>query len=237
MQQLRVLQAVCTQPINSTYLSTVEAGLVQLPAGHLEAQRALGLHLLNVYRQQGREADAARLYAYVWQRRGRDAELANHLQLDAVSRHLIGRLPFVNPPAEADLVVLREVAASGTASARLACSTLRFYEPACRCVLKPETQPAATALATTDVANASLMLGQAYPNPAHTAVRLPYTTTRPAQLVCYDAQGRRVHTQALVTGTSEAVLPVQGWAEGLYLVTLVVDGQVRASQRVVVAHQ
>ncbi len=58
----------------------------------------------------------------------------------------------------------------------------------------------------------------------------------PAQLVAYDALGRQVHTQSLAAGAGEAVVPVQAWAEGPYLLTLVADGRVVARQRVAVVH-
>ena len=236
-QQHRLMRMVCAQPTEASSLAAIEMGINRLSISNLTVQQVLGLHLLHAYERQGKASDSDRLYAYVWQRRGDDAELTNYLRWYAASRH--AGAPS-RPLAEADRVLLREAAVSATTSARPACNLLRFYEPTCRCVLQPEAVNSSALTGRTNSRTNSIIgtaLGTAYPNPARTLVHLPYKITgSAAQLVCYDLLGRRVYTQALSTGTGEAMLPVQGWAEGLYLVTLVIDGQVTAQQRVNVLH-
>ncbi|GAA4351540.1 hypothetical protein GCM10023185_10270 [Hymenobacter saemangeumensis] len=79
----------------------------------------------------------------------------------------------------------------------------------------------------------------AYPNPATDQLTLPYRLppgARTARLLVHDALGRAVHAQALDPRQPQAVLPLAGWPPGLYLFSLLVDGQVRGRQRVAVAH-
>lgn len=58
------------------------------------------------------------------------------------------------------------------------------------------------------------------PNPADevTTLRLSAATTAPSILEVFDAQGRRMHVQALSRNTSALMLDAGGWVPGIYLV-------------------
>lgn len=58
------------------------------------------------------------------------------------------------------------------------------------------------------------------PNPADevTTLRFSAATTAPSILEVFDAQGRRMHVQALSRNTSALILDAGGWVPGIYLV-------------------
>lgn len=173
---------------------------------------------------------------------GQDAELTNYLRYMEATGHLGSVLPRPGHElAAADRALLRQVAASGTSIARLACPLLRFYEPRCVCRQQSETA-VTTALASRPNSQKSggFGLSAAYPNPAQTTLHLPFVLpagTQQAEVVAYDLTGRRVATLALSGAAAEAHITVADWASGLYNLALIADGKVLDNQRVSVTHE
>ena len=240
--QKTLLAEAATACERTQNLALLENGLHPLAASQPSLYTAGALLLLNAYRHAQQEPAAQRVLADL-QRRDtqQDVELTNYLRYMEATGHLGSVLPRPGRTlAPADQALLRQAAASGTAIARLACSLLRFYEPRCACRLLPETTDA-TALATgTGKQNAGALLGPAYPNPAQNILHLPYVLphgSAAGEIVVYDAMGRRVAAKPLAGTSGEAQLPVQTWADGLYNLVLLAEGQVVSSQRIAIAHE
>lgn len=73
------------------------------------------------------------------------------------------------------------------------------------------------------------------PNPAHdrTTVRLPATALAPVLLEVIDAHGRRIHVQAVASGTSAIALDTGGWLTGMYLVRIAGPGFAHSARMIV----
>jgi len=105
-----------------------------------------------------------------------------------------------------------------------------------------EAQTSTTLNETLDVLlvgnQSEVMLGQNQPNPFNTHTTIEYflpSTTKAANLVMYDMQGRKLKTVALNTyGQKAAVnLKVEDVAAGTYSYSLEVDGKVYEAKKMV----
>ena len=78
-----------------------------------------------------------------------------------------------------------------------------------------------------------------YPNPARESVMLSYDVGQSADRVSFtvtDVAGRVVHEQVLASVAGSVQVDTQGWASGVYLCRLVVDGAVGGLRRMVIMH-
>ena len=78
-----------------------------------------------------------------------------------------------------------------------------------------------------------------YPNPARESVMLSYDVGQSAGRVSFtvaDVAGRVVHEQVLTSIAGSVQVDTQGWASGVYLCRLVVDGAVGGVRRMVITH-
>ena len=78
-----------------------------------------------------------------------------------------------------------------------------------------------------------------YPNPASESVTLSYDVGQSAGRVSFtvaDVAGRVVHEQVLASVAGRVQVDTQGWASGVYLCRLVVDGAVGGLRRMVIMH-
>lgn len=79
-------------------------------------------------------------------------------------------------------------------------------------------------------------LGEPYPNPANGAVAVPYElgNSGSVHLVVTDAVGRMVHNEMLTFTSGTAYLNTESWADGIYFITLVSDGEAFARKKMMV---
>ena len=217
----------------------LETYLTSLPQTASWVHATLSGWLLRYYRTKHREPDAQRVRTALLARHHADLEVSSFVQLSDALAHLSHPVDPLAPPAPADVTALRQVAASGTASARVACPVARRYAPACPC--RFFGADAAKVLAkkrNLNAASVSLM-GAAYPNPVGEWVQIPYTLPAghgPVYLEVRNTLGQLVRRVALPSGSGEARIGVGALAAGLYQVALVGAGQPLATQRLSVNH-
>jgi len=216
----------------------LEAYAAQLPDQDRLIYAPLTMGLMSHYEQSGMENDVRRLAASLLRRGAADADLRNYARLaDLLSRNR-GRI--ANPVfslAASDRATLRDLASSGTGVAWQACQLLNYYEPQCTCRFPEPTLPhLATSSRTSGMG--SQWLGAIYPNPAQDMVRVPYKLPAGASAVLEvrTLLGQRVASLSLAGGQGEALLPVAGLPAGVYLCSVVVEGQVVAVQRISIVH-
>lgn len=80
-------------------------------------------------------------------------------------------------------------------------------------------------------------LSQPYPNPARSISKLDYAlppTAKSAHLALYNLIGKQVGSFPLSASKDHIVLPVQQYPNGMYMVSMVIDGKAVATRRLVV---
>jgi hypothetical protein len=120
---------------------------------------------------------------------------ASPTQLSDALVHLCRLANPLTPPAPADVAALRQVAASGTASARVVCPIARRYDATCLCRF-PARKSAQTIVNQDKVDSSKFAsLGVPYPNPADVSVQVLYALASSicsAQLIVSNALGQQV---------------------------------------------
>ncbi len=73
-----------------------------------------------------------------------------------------------------------------------------------------------------------------FPNPADASLTFQFSSSIQKTILLYDSFGRLIHTEQ--TSSSQHILNVESFAEGIYFYTIVEDGEVKANGRIVVVH-
>lgn len=231
-----LLGAVTSAVSEQENYAELEAYLVGLPSTAARIHSTLSGWLLQQYRTQYRESDAQRIKVEMLRRNAADPEVRSYVQLSDVLTHL-NRNKAGQPltkPVPADVAVLRAVAASGTASARIACVIARRYEPACPC--RFASKPAGAIMTnggSVSAQNEPNMLSAPYPNPADHTVRLHYALSLnggTSRLEVRNSLGKLVYQENLSAHSGEVQLSTSQLAPGLYHVTLLDEGRRLATQ-------
>ena len=234
---LNIILEATTQRQDFTGL---EAYIASLPNADTEVYTPLGCWLLATYRTAHREIDAQRVRAALLARRPADREVGSFVQLSDVLARLRLRANPLAPPAPADVAALRQVAASGTASARVACPAARHYDPACPCRFPAQKAVQALVQRGNSTDGKQTALGMPYTNPAGEWLRIPYSLSlgeaSPAYLEVRNALGQLLWSAPLPPHAGETQVAVGQLPAGLYQVALLVGGQTTATRRFAVTH-
>ena len=78
---------------------------------------------------------------------------------------------------------------------------------------------------------------RAYPNPADEFIKLEYKHTDRHQnirLQCYNALGKKVHAEDIVTGQQGSKINVSGWGSGLYMAIISIESRIAGKVKFVV---
>ena len=236
-----LLQTLTTAAGQADDLTSVETYLTTLPDQQGEVHAALTSWLMMCYRTAYRPADAQRALALLRSTHAHNSDLMSFaLLFEAQGEMSQMRRPFQSL-TESTRAKLRTVAQSGTPAAWTACRLLLPYEPNCACRLAKEEQVEyqdnGTQLASRQANQAALF--QVYPNPATEKLNVRYElqTTKAVRLEVRDLLGRVLQHHSLTLASKGALtISAQNLAAGLYVVVLVADGQVIATQRVAVQH-
>src|SRR6476661_1347693 len=139
----------------------------------------------------------------------------------------------LQPLSDSTLVVA--ASAADLSSSRIYLAHLRV--PGLPRVIASQYVPAAAPLTARAPATA-WPGGTPFPNPAADQATVPYhlpPSAHAAQLMVHNALGRIVYQQALDPRQAQAVLSVNTWPPGLYLLTLLAHGHLLGRQRLAVA--
>lgn len=225
-RQHALLSTLIAATIQRQEFVSLETYLAGLPDVAQAVHAALGGWLLHYYREEAHdEPGAQRVRAALLTRHPADLEVSSFVRLSDALTHLAQRADPLARPAPAALAALREVAASGTAAARVACRLARRYDPACPCRLTATATASAQAIAQREAAPMSSVanLGVPYPNPASTTIHFPYVLTTgggAANLEIRNALGQVMRQIELTAPIGEVQLSVHNLPVGLYSCTL-----------------
>lgn len=87
--------------------------------------------------------------------------------------------------------------------------------------------------------NAKLHVSNIYPNPANAFANVDYDikdASAKVELTFYDAIGRKLSTQELVSFDKSLRIDTRNWDSGFYMYQLVLDGKKVATKRLLVRH-
>jgi hypothetical protein len=235
-ERMRLLLSLRSQPAKAEQVPFAEGWLAKPGSFSINDQITIGLYLLRIYRQQRDVPNMNRIRNWFEQNDLiADTELTAYLQLAKATDQIGSFLPGLQQLAEANRAILQKVAVSGTTSARIACRLLRAYEATCPCVLLKEQEAANNK----QVEKPELYIPRllAYPNPTSSALHVPYQLPKgsdSAELLVYDALGRLVLRQTLVSNRDEVEISTNTWTKGLYHLVILTGKQVIGQQHVTV---
>ncbi|RYE21585.1 MAG: right-handed parallel beta-helix repeat-containing protein [Sphingobacteriales bacterium] len=218
---------------SNSYISELLAYANTLPATNIAAYNTITINLMRHYRSSGNEAAAQTL---------RDQLLANNpgnveIDYEVMFFDLQGRLGNLLLGNAVSLTTqdsteLADIASSGTVHWLEACHAIRNFHPSIVCNNGYNYRQQQQA------AKAAIALGNAYPNPAESAVTIPYTlpkgTSKAMLQIAEVATGRLVNQVNLNLESEQLEVSIANLKPGSYTYTLMLDGTPAGTKKLVV---